>query len=226
MDQTTCLSALTETLQHEEIVMLETSGEPICPAKQHFIPRIISFNNLIDLRQKLFGGATDTEIAPSTVTEDHDPAPQAGVQSASAPQDEQNNHPKPEGDNTPIDRRVQAAQRMQLWWRRHVEREYFMATSDLSRENECYQRFSPLICKLMVGTSKRDRLLRKILRGPGLLVILALETLSEQLEELLYAARNDLQAFGIDGNAINIIQKRQKLVGYVFISYTVCLIRG
>ncbi|KAG9121549.1 hypothetical protein FRC07_002443, partial [Ceratobasidium sp. 392] len=216
-DQQTCLSALIQTLQHEELALLVRSREPYCPAKQRLISRMIVFDNLSDLRQSLFGLSTSAkppqdpqpeEDVPPEVVAPTDPISSEGVEE----EKEADEAPSVPGAFEAVDRRPQAAKRIQLWWRRCRERQYLMESSELSYEAQYYRRFSPLISKYIVGTSKRHELFRKLLRGPGLLVILCIEMLSEQLEESLYTTRTGLQASNIDAKAIEALQKRLKAI--------------
>ncbi|KAG9099395.1 hypothetical protein FS749_001367 [Ceratobasidium sp. UAMH 11750] len=213
-DQQSCLLVLSQTLQHEELVLLAQSGAPYCPAKQRFVSRTIAFDNLLDLGQKLFGRAATTEPIPDSRAEDDGSAPRDVAPVDPAQSHEEHTSPalgpvEPE----PTDGPNQAAKHIQQWWRRHRERQYLLESSELSQEAQYYRRLSPLISKHIVGTSKREKLFRKVLRGPGILVILSVEMLSEQLDESLYTTRLALQASNIDAKVIEALQKRLKAIG-------------
>ncbi|KAG8743070.1 hypothetical protein FRC10_000452 [Ceratobasidium sp. 414] len=213
-DQQTCLSALSQTLQHEELVLLARRGEPYCPAKQRLISRTIAFDNLFDLGQTLFGRSTNAEAISDSRAEDDDPVPRDVAPIDPTPSHEDHTHPV-SGPVELADIPNQAAKRIQQWWRRHRERQYLMESSELSHEAQYYQRLSPLISKHLVGTSKREKLYRKVLRGPGLLVILSVEILGELLDEPLYTTRLGLQASRLDAKAIEALQKRLKVIEQV-----------
>ncbi|KAG9091377.1 hypothetical protein FRC06_000591 [Ceratobasidium sp. 370] len=210
-DQKTCLFALSQTLQHEELILL-ARGESYCPAKQQFISRIIAFNNLFDLRQTLFGRSTSAEPIPDSRAEDNDLVPRGTAPVDPIPSHEE--HAPPISRLVaPEDKPNKAAKHIQQWWRRHRERQYLMESSELSNEAQYYRRLSPLISKHLVGTSKREKLFRKVLRGPGVLLILSIEMLGEQLDDSLYTTRLELQASNIDAKVIEALQKRLKAIG-------------
>ncbi|CAE6473611.1 unnamed protein product [Rhizoctonia solani] len=59
-NQKLCLTLLTNTLRHDELVMLLGNHGVACPAKQGLVKRTIIFDNFAHLRAILFGGSKET----------------------------------------------------------------------------------------------------------------------------------------------------------------------
>ncbi|KAG8771351.1 hypothetical protein FRC12_003660 [Ceratobasidium sp. 428] len=207
-DQQTCLSALVQTLQHEKLVLLVRNGELYCPAKERLVPSVTTFDTLLDLRQTMFG---QTIAAADTLAEERDAPQDLTADDSNIPHEEQGSLvPNPD---KPVDRLTRATQLMKILWRRRCKQGDLREPGALDQESECYQRLNPLISEHIFGTSKRDELLRRVLRGPGLLLILSLEALTDLLEDSLENIRDELKASDIDGNTIEALQKRQKALG-------------
>ncbi|KAG8703475.1 hypothetical protein FRC09_004144 [Ceratobasidium sp. 395] len=213
-NQYTCLPALAQTLRHEELVLLARQDQLYCPAKQKFTSRVITFDSLIDLRQTIFGCPANAE--PNIVPQgaENDVVPESPALDDPIPPQGGNLEQTPSipGSFEMADSRSQAAERIQQWWRRHRDRQYFMESSEISPEAHYYRRFSPLVSKHVSGTSKREKFFQKVLRGPGLLVILSVNMLGGQLDESLYASRSGLQASDLSRKEIEALQKRLKTI--------------
>ncbi|KAG9099397.1 hypothetical protein FS749_001369 [Ceratobasidium sp. UAMH 11750] len=216
-DQRSCLSALAETLRHEELMLLVQRDEPYCPAKQQFISKTVAFDNLFDLRQILFERSTSPEPVPDPQTGADDPRPQNHPpMDPTASQEE-----RPPSIAEPVevaDGATQAATLIQRWWRRHRER-YPVESSKLSHEAQYNQRPTP-ISKHIVSTSKQNKLFRKVLPGPGLPAILTAETSGEQLGESPHTARIGLQTPNVDDGVAEVPQKHPNNGGFHKIAET------
>lgn len=208
VDQESCLLALVQTLQHEDIVLLVGDDEPVCPVKQIRSPNVVLFNNWADLHKKLHGFSADPEPTNTTGPSDNPVSEPTNTPNASTSQ------PKTQLPEEEV--WAQAAVRIQLMWRRYWVRRNRANTSDYSQEGFCYENLKTAFSEIKLGTTKKENLLRKVLMGPNLSVIIALEALSEQLQEILEDVSRDLRAPGIDAKAIEALQSRQKKIQYVF----------
>lgn len=187
-------------------------NEPICPAKQTSAPKVIVFGDLSDLQRKLHGFSIDPE-PKVTISSQHSAAlVQPDEQTPSASDDSPpGSKPATTGTEDKADGQTLAAIRIQLGWRRYCARRYLMQTSKLSQEGLCYERFRLSFIKLTAGLLKADNLLQKILRGPCLSIILAVDVVGDELQELLGKTTERLDEPGLDVDAIRDIQRRQKL---------------
>ncbi|QRV78447.1 UvrD-helicase domain protein [Ceratobasidium sp. AG-Ba] len=112
-----------------------------------------------------------------------------------------------------IERQADAAQRIQSCWRHYKKRQKLAGFSNrLGAEGEYYERLRPMIFQRVPGKSARAKLFRKIFCGPGLLVLLSLDMLSDQLEDSLEELREAYKDPEIDGKAIEVLQERQKVI--------------
>ncbi|KAG8737475.1 hypothetical protein FRC10_008159, partial [Ceratobasidium sp. 414] len=204
-DQQACLSALAETLQHEELILLAQRGEPYCPAKQRFISKTITFDNLFDLGQTLFERPTSAEPIFGPQAGGDDGWPQDSVPMDPIPSQEERS-PSITEPTEISDMPTRAAKRIQQWWRRHRKQRYPVESSIPGHGAQPNQHLGP-ISKHIVRTSKRNKLFRNVLRGPGLPAVLTVEMLGEQLGESLYTTHIGLQTPNVDGRVVEPPQK-------------------
>lgn len=193
-------------------MLLIGEDEPVCPAKQMQISYVVTFKNWSELHNKLHGFSPDPEPEPKFMARASEPE----ISSFKQPETEATSTESP-NLNIPVDEvKERAAIRVQLMWRRSCVRRDRAATSDYSPEGLCYENLKSAFLEMRLGKNKKDNMLRKVLRGPNLSVILALEALGEQLQELLEETSYGLQEPGIDANAIEALQSRQKKLQCVF----------
>lgn len=252
-DQPSCLSALSQTLRHEELVMLSSDGALICPAKQHLVHRVIPFDSYTDLCAKLLNtpneepatpggqpGLQTHEAEPASLGTTSEPSfiitePLAGplaeplaepiTDTFEAPELTAIEHPdRPdtpsslselEADSLEEDEVKtvltpdEAASRIQLAWTKSVKRQQLrQQLSKFDEEGRCYERYRHIFPKLGKSPGPRELLRLRLVRGPCLSVVLALEMLVDEMVEYLEQVGEALKTPGLNPKELASLQKR------------------
>lgn len=213
--------------------MLSDGDELICPAKKIMVHRIIEFRDLNDLRSQLNGFSVEPEHVPtldpapiqardqvsaeeapvvftqatadevpamvSTIPQPPDAAPEVVSESAS-----EETKPSAGPQTLSAD---EAAYRIQSFLGKCLTRQRLRDESEFDEEGLCYEQFRPLFLPLVKRKGDRDRLLLKLLRGPCLSIVLALQALTPELEDFLDNLNNRLHAPDLDPKDIAKLQR-------------------
>jgi hypothetical protein len=205
---------LSQDLQHEDLVMLSSGIEIMCPAARLLVHQTILFSDLTDLCTKLDGfsaGSAETETEVELPLEISPPSPTIDE---SGHEDPLSVYPAEESQEALPDAAVEeeeveinavqktlspeeAAGRIIAACRNYMTRRSIFQQSQLSEEATCYEGFRSLFTALPKKGGKRDILLRRLLQGPGLSILLQLRILVRELDYLVDGLDDELQAPGL-----------------------------